>query len=117
MTIVIERALGRETLWLIEELIKTLFGFENDECKWFRVKLGSLILRFLFPPKLLMFVIVQCVKKMEFMQLVGVLGIQAGRVLVFRNHKNDNFSLQNSLLRACECGNIISQILVQVYTT
>ena len=97
MTMVMEKAWGSQTLCLVEELIKVIFGLRKDECQWFRVRPGSVILDFLVPQSLIMPIIVRCVSKMEFMRLIGVIGLRIGTILVLREHEDKNFSFHDSL--------------------
>ena len=61
--IIVRRAWGRQKLWFVEELIKVIFGLHKDECQWFRVTSGSVILDFLVPQSLIMPTIVRCVSQ------------------------------------------------------
>ena len=86
-----------------------LFGLENKECSlWFRVRPGSVVLDFLLPQRLIMFAIVQCVNRMEFLQLMGVIAVRVGTILVLKKAEDTNFSFQNSFIQACKLENIES---------
>ena len=105
--IVIEKSWGRYNLWLVEELVKTLFGLtSHDECQWFRVRPGSLIVSFLVPKYLMMLLIVNCAKKLHLMRLMGVIGLQVGKIRVLKGDVNKTFSFDNSLIQATESSNI-----------
>ena len=106
MTMVMEKAWGSQKLCLVEELIKVIFGLHKDECQWFRVRPGSVILDFLVPQSLITPTIVRCVSKMEFMRLIGVIELHIGSILVLREHKDKSFSFHDSLLMACKCANV-----------
>ena len=107
ITIVVQRSWGTQKLWLVEELIRVLIGLEKKEChQWFRVRPGSVILDFLLPQRLIMFAIVQCVNKLEFLQLMGVIAIRVGTILVMRKTEDTKFSFQNSFIEACKLGKI-----------
>ena len=56
VTIVLEKSWGRQNAFLVEELVKVLFGLESaDSCIWFNVKPpGSLIVTFLVPQNLML---------------------------------------------------------------
>ena len=106
VTIALEKAWGRHNIWLVEELMKTLFGLRShDECMWFRVRPGSEVLTFLLPENLLMLLIVNCAKKIEFMKLMGVFRLQIGCVVVLKKKEDVNFSFENSLIHAAETMN------------
>ena len=102
LTVVVQQSWGRQKLWRAKELIRFLFGLEKNECQWFRVRPGSVVLDFLFPQRLIMFAIVQCVNKLEFLQLMGVIAIRVGTILVMRKTEEKNFSFQNSFIEACK---------------
>ena len=103
LTVVVQRFWGTQKLWLVEELIRVLFGLEKKECcLWFRVRPGSVVLDFLLPPRLIMFAIVQCVNKLEFLQLMGVIAVRVGTILVMRKTEDTRFSFQSSFIQACK---------------
>ena len=107
LTVVVQQSWGRQKLWLVEELIKVLFGLEKKECHlWFRVRPGSVVIDLLLPQRLIMFAIVQCVDNLEFLQLMGVIAIRVGTILVMRKTENAKFSFQNSFIEACKLGKI-----------
>ena len=111
LTVVVQRSWGTQKLWLVEELIRVLFGLEKKVsrcCQWFKVRPGSVVLDFLLPEHLIMFAIVQCVNKLEFLKLMGVIAIRVGTILVMKKAKNAKFSFQNSFIQACKCENIES---------
>ena len=107
LTVVVQRFWGTQKLWLVEELIRVLFGLEKKECcQWFRVRPGSVVIDFLLPQRLIMFAIVQCVNKLEFLQLMGVIAIRVGTIVVMRKTEDTKFSFQNSFIEACKLGKI-----------
>ena len=80
----LEDVYGRHNMWLVEVLVQTLFSLEHsDECQWFQVKPGSIIITFLAPKHMMMLYIVNSVKKIQFMRLVGVISLQVGRILQY----------------------------------
>ena len=106
VTIVLEKAWGSHNIWLVEELMKTLFGLRShDECMWFRVRPGSEVLTFILPENLIMFLIVNCAKKIESMKLMGVIWLQIGCVVVLKKKEDVNFCFENSLIHAAETMN------------
>ena len=114
--IVIEKSWGQYNIWLVEELVRTLFGLtSHDECQWFRVRPGSLIVSFLVPKYLMMLLIVNSVKKLHFMRLMGVISLQVGRIYVLKDMGGTSFSFENSLIRAARSDDFqVIQFLVQV---
>ena len=107
VTIVLEKTWGKQKLWLVEELVKTLFDLNNpDECQWFKVKPGSVIVTFLTPKYLLMLYIVNSVKKLQFMRLIGIISLKLGSICILNEREEDNFSFDSSLIRATENSNI-----------
>ena len=107
LSVVVHRSCGDQKLCHVEELIRVLFGLKKSECcLWFRVRPGSVILDFLLPQRLMMFAIVQCVNKLEFLQLMGVIAIRVGTILVMRKTEDKKFSFQNSFFQACKLGKI-----------
>ena len=102
----LEKTWGRHKIWLVEELMKEMFDLRSrDQCMWFRVKPGSEVLTFLLPENLLMFLIVNCAKKIESMKLMGVIWLQIGCVVVLKKKEDVNFSFENSLIHAAETMN------------
>ena len=102
----LEKTWGRHKIWLVEELMKEMFDLRSrDQCMWFRVKPGSEVLTFLLPENLLMFLIVNCAKKIESMKLMGVIRLQIGCVVVLKKKEDVNFSFENTLIHAAETMN------------
>ena len=102
----LEKTWGRYKIWLVEELLKEMFDLRSrDQCMWFRVKPGSEVLTFLLPKNLLMLLIVNCAKKIEFMELMGVIRLQVGCVVVLKKEEDVNFCFENSLIHAAETMN------------
>ena len=102
----LENTCGKHKIWLVAELMKEIFDLRShDECMWFRVKPGSEVLTFLLPENLLMLLIVNCAKKIEFMKLMGVIWLQIGCVVVLKKKEDVNFSFENSLIHAAETMN------------
>ena len=116
VTIVLENKWGRHNIWLVEELVKIMFDLRShDECMWFRVKPGSDVVTFLLPNNL-MFLIVKCTKKFEFLKLVGVLSLQVGPIVVLNRNNDDNFSFENSLIEAAETMNFeLAKFLLEYF--
>ena len=55
-------------MWYVERLLKTIFSLQyNEECLWFRVIPGLMIMAFLAAKHKMMKFIVKSVKKREFM--------------------------------------------------
>ena len=107
LTVVVQQSWGSQRLWLVEELIRVLFGLDKKECRqWFRVRPGSVVIDFLLPQRLIMFAIVQCVNKLEFLQLMGVIAVRVGTILVMGKTEDTKFSFQNSFIEACKFGKI-----------
>ena len=102
----LEKTWGRHKMWLVEELMKEMFDLRSrDQCMWFRVKPGSEVLTFLLPKNLLMLLIVNCAKKIEFMELMGVIRLQIGCVVVLERKEDLIFCFENSLIYAAETMN------------
>ena len=116
VTIVLENCWGKHNLWLVEELVRTLFDLETrEECQWFKVKPGSLVLAFLAPKHLAMLLIVNSVKKLHFMEQLGVTGLQVGRISVLKSKGMKCFSFENSLMRAATSNNVqVAQFLIDL---
>ena len=106
LTVVVQQSWGKQKLWRAKELIRFLLELGKNECQWFRVRSGSVVIDFLLPQRLIMFAIVQCVNKLEFLQLVGVIAIRVGTILVMRKTEDTKFSFQNSFIEACKLGKI-----------
>ena len=107
LSIEMQQCWGAQKLWLVQKLIRVLFGLDkNQYCRLFTISPGSVVIDFLLPQRLIMFAIVQCVKKLEFLQLMGVIAIRVGTILVMRKTENAKFSFQNSFIKACKLGKI-----------
>ena len=85
----LEEVWGKHKIWMVEELVKALFSLEHpDECQWFEVKPGSIIITFLAPKHLMMLYIVNSVKKLQFMRLVGVISLRVGGIYILNEKEN-----------------------------
>ena len=103
----LEDVYGRHSMWLVEVLVQTLFSLEHsDECQWFQVKPGSIIITFLAPKHMMMLYIINSVKKIQFMRLVGVISLQVGRIYSMSRMENGQFSFEESLIEATLENNI-----------
>ena len=102
----LEDVWGRHNMWLVEVLIQTLFSLDQHQCQWFEVIPGSLKLIFLIPEYLMMLAIVNSVKKLEFMRLIGIVSLQIGKIYILREKEDKTFSFDKSLIQATEKSNI-----------
>ena len=103
----LEKVWGEQKIWMVEELVKALLALKHpDECQWFEVKPGSIIITFLAPKHLMMLYIVNSVKKLQFMRLVGVITLQVGRIYSMGRMENRQFSFEDSLIEATLENNI-----------
>ena len=113
----LEKTWGMHKMWLVEELMKEMFDLRShDQCMWFRVKPGSEVLTFLLPENLLMLLIVNCAKKIEFMELMGVVRLQIGCVVVLKKKEDLIFCFENSLIYAAETMNFeVAEFLLRFF--
>ena len=89
----------------LEMLIKSIFSLEHpDELQWFRVMSGSLIVVFTVPKELMMYLIVNGVKKIPEMKLTGVLSLKVGNVYIFQNDEQAVYSIEEAMIQAKKHG-------------
>ena len=106
VTIVLENSWGKHKLWLVEELIKTIFGLDShDKCQWFQVRPGSLIVSFLVSKHFALFLIANSVKNLQFLRLVGVIGLTIGNISILNIEERD-FTFENCFIQAVVDGNV-----------
>ena len=74
-----ESSWGKQNLWLVNQLVQQLFSLQHaDQCQWFEVVPGSLIVVFSAIKSLTKSLIENIKKKLQFMKLIGVIGLQIG---------------------------------------
>ena len=67
VTIKLQNVWGECNMWLVEELVQTLFRLNSpDECKWFRVLPGSLCVVFMVHEDMLITLMNKCEQKIQF---------------------------------------------------
>ena len=106
VTIALENTWDKQKMWMVEELVKTLFGLKSpDECKWFRVIPGSVIVTFLIDKHVTKLFSTKSQKHITFMRLLGVISLEIGGVLVPISEGKGCFSFSDSLIQATQLGN------------
>ena len=106
VTIALENTWESEKIWMVEELIKTLFGLKPpDECQWFRVIPGSVIVTFLIDKHVTKQFSTKIQKHVTFMRLLGVISLEIGGVFVPLSERKGCFSFNDSLIQATLLGN------------
>ena len=89
----------------LEMLIKFIFSLKHpDELQWFRVMSGSLIVVFTVPKEMMMYLIVNGVKKIPEMKLTGVLSLKVGNIYIFKNDKQAVYSIEEAMIQAKKQG-------------
>ncbi len=92
---------GPHNLWLVEVLVKTLLGLRHpDECQWYRITPGSILLVFLIQSHLAQQFIDNSTRKRQFMKLMGVIGLQIGNKPLFKVENQYPLDFNNSLVKA-----------------
>ena len=106
VTIALESTWDLEKMCVVEELIKTFFGLKPpDECQWFRVIPGSVIVTFLIDKHVTKLFSTKSQKHITFMRLLGVISLEVGGVLVPISEGKGCFSFNDSLIQATQLGN------------
>ena len=98
VSIRLENAWERHTLKLVEVLINTVVP--PYQFQWFRVLSGSLLVNILLSKHMMMLAIVNSVKKLQFMRLVGVIGLQVGSIVVLQEKETGSFTFNECLIEA-----------------
>ena len=105
VTVALENTWDKQKMWMVEELIKTLFGLKSpDECQWFRVIPGSVIVTFLIDKHVTKLFSTKSQKHITFMRLLGVISLEIGGVLVPISERKGCFSFNDSLIQATQLG-------------
>ena len=104
VTVALQSTWESEKMWMVEELIKTLFGLKPpDECQWFRVIPGSVT--FLIDKHVTKTFRIKSQKHITFMRLLGVISLKVGGVFVPISDRKSCFSFNDSLIQATQLGN------------
>ena len=106
VTIALENTWDSQKMWMVEQLIKTIFGLKYpDECQWFRVIPGSVIVTFLIDKHVTKLFSTKIQKHITFMRLLGVISLEIGGVFVLISDRKGCFSFNDSLIQATQLGN------------
>ena len=107
VVITFENKWEEQDMWLVEELVKTFFRLKRrDNCQWFSVEPGSVVVTFLAPKHLKQRIIENSEKSIQFMKLIGVVSLQVQEHFVFKGEESIMFSFENSLIQATVDNNI-----------
>ena len=75
----LENSWGKQSVWVVKQLIVQLFSLEHpDQCQWFRIISGSLLIIFLAAKHLEQMLVENSKKKVQFMKLMGILRLKIG---------------------------------------
>ena len=101
VNIVLVNEWGQHSLWLVEVLVKTLFGLhDSDDCQWYRIMPGSIFLVFFLQSHLAQQFIDNSRRKSHSMQLMGVIRLQIGNTVIIHTANQNPFDFNLSLLKA-----------------
>ena len=118
VSIALQNAWGKQSIWLVRQLIQQFFGLEHPEqCQWFRIISGSVLLTFLASMNQKVCLIKNCKKKVHLMKIAGVIHIKVDGVLVIEEKKDETFSFENSLIQAAVDRNIEAVQFLLKYLT
>ena len=107
VSIALENAWGTQSVWLVRELIKQFFSLQHpDQCQWFQVISGSVIVVLLAPKYLTRSLIENSKKRLQLMRLLGIFRLKIGDVFVFGEKENYMFSFDDSLIQATVESNV-----------
>ena len=103
----IKVSLKLENVWeqssinFLEILVQSIFLLKHpDECQWFRVLPGSIMVVFLAAKHKMMKLIVNSVKKRELMRLTGVISLKVGNIYTFIREGNIEYSVEKAIAEA-----------------
>ena len=103
----IKISLKLENVWeqfsinFLEELVQSIFLLKYpDECQWFRVLPGSIMVVFLAAKHKMMKFIVNSVKRRELMRLTGVISLKVGNIYTFIREENIEYSVEKAIAEA-----------------
>ena len=103
----IKISLKLENVWeqfnidFLEILVQSIFLLKHpDECQWFRVVPGSVVVVFLAAKHKMMKLIVNSVKKRELMRLTGVISLKVGNIYTFIREGNIEYSVEKAIAEA-----------------
>ena len=101
VSINLRNAWGKHKMWLVKQLVLQLFGLEpHDQCHWFRVMPGSLLIVFLVAKHLRKHVIEKSTSKMQFMRLMGIFELKIGDRYFLKSDEAKRFFFEFSLIEA-----------------
>ena len=101
VVIALENAWGRQSVWLVRQLVKQLLCLEHPEqCQWFRITKKCLLLTLSASKCLTVNLLENSKKKLQFIRLVGVISLQIGDHSLLKEEENEMFSFENSLIQA-----------------
>ena len=105
--ITLEYIWEEQEMCIVEELVKSFFRLKHaDNCQWFSVEPGSVVVTFLAPKHLKQRLIENSEKSTQFMNLIGVVSLQVQDHFVFKGEESIMFSFENSLIQATVDNNI-----------
>ena len=103
----IKISLKLENVWeqfsinILEILVQSIFLLNHpDECQWFRVLPGSIMVVFLAAKHKMMKLIVNSVKRREWMRLTGVISLKVGNIYTFIREGNIEYSVEKAIAEA-----------------
>ena len=103
VTMVLENAWNRCSMWFIEQLLQSIFSPTHLSLfQWFRVNPGSVSIVFLAPKCITSNIIQISAMKIDFMKLVGIISLQIGNVFVLKSEKKSKkeFSFKEAVVQA-----------------
>ena len=100
-------SLQLENVWeqfsinFLEILVQSIFLLKHpDECQWFRVLPGSIMVVFLVAKYKMMKLIVNSVKRRELMRLTGVISLKVGNIYTFIREGSIEYSVEKAIAEA-----------------
>ena len=101
VSIAVQNSWGTQKMWLVKQLVCHLFALDHpDECHWFRVISGSVILVFLVHKEKVGILIERSKEKIQFMRLCGVLKLSIGTTVILEEEENTHYAFSISLAEA-----------------
>ena len=101
VVIALENAWGKQSVWLVRQLVQQLLCLEHPEqCQWFRITKKCLLLTLSASKCLTVSLLENSKQKLQFMRLVGVISLQTGDYSLLKEEENEMFSFENSLIQA-----------------
>ena len=90
---------------LVEQLVRILLSYKDDDMQWLSVKASSIELTVLVPKENRNVLVSHCLMNLQFIQLVGVYSVIIDEVTVLQSSEDKHYTFEASLLEACRIGN------------